>query len=682
MATCPHCASMVEAEAERCWQCEGEIPAGEPSAGELPVVDRAGDPDSAAPTLHAGSSSARAATDTMIGREILGQYVLLSKLGEGGMGEVYLADQPAIGRQVAIKVVHAHARERDQDELAERFRNEAKAAARLQSPHIVSIFNWGELDDGVLFMAMEYLDGLTLREYLQRHAPLTPEDAVDIATQICAALAEAHSSGIVHRDLKPSNIMFVERRGEQPGEMVRIAKVLDFGVAKLEGADITRSGALFGTPQYMSPEQLRSKRADGRSDLYSLGVMLYEMLAGELPFDSPTALGFVTAHLHEVPPTLSQGVPRALAEVVEHLMAKDPDERLPDADAVAVELWDALGGRPTAARRRARRRAARSSLSLALWVGLGLGVLGAGSFAGWRLWTWSGETQAALEAERREAAALRRQVDAQTAALEDARVRAHAAALDSHDAALETRVERDAVHRGAPRAGGQVDPQTRRMLGRSKSELEQTLYEVLSARRVPPSEVADVLAQLERGAPGGDNEGVREELVALILLYRRNFKVLEAGDELGARVLERAFLEMAGPLPAAERQVALARTRAEYEGDVDLDPEDRLYFERLAIAALVREQAGQDEGALAAALALGARLPGPEPEPEPEPEPWVEADAGSSKPELPDPEPDPPEPGAGSEGAEFGGQEAGAGSSPADDPVSAGDLGGLPGLED
>jgi serine/threonine protein kinase len=184
----------------------------------------------------------------MIGRDIIGQYVIRSKIGEGGMGEVYLAEQPAIGRHVAIKVLHAGMVRTSDGEGIERFRNEAKAAARLESPHIVQIFNWGELDDGTLFMAMEYLSGVTLASLLRERGQLDPELAVHITNQICSALTEAHAAGIVHRDLKPSNIMLIERAGER-----HFAKVLDFGVAKLEGADITRSGALFGTPQYMSP---------------------------------------------------------------------------------------------------------------------------------------------------------------------------------------------------------------------------------------------------------------------------------------------------------------------------------------------------------------------------------------------------------------------------------------------
>src|SRR5690606_868236 len=221
-----------------------------------------------------------------------------------------------------------------------RFRNEAKAAASLEGPHIVQIFNWGELDDGTLFMAMEYLPGRTLAQLIGERGALEPELTVTIAEQSCAALSEAHAAGIIHGDLKPSNIMLIERGlRDQP----TFIKVLDFGVAKLEGSDITRSGAMFGTPQYMSPEQLRGDSLDGRSDLYSLGVMLYEMLAGELPFSSPTAVGFVTAHLHEQPPPLPASVPRALAEVVMMLLAKQADERPTDAAAVVVELRAALG---------------------------------------------------------------------------------------------------------------------------------------------------------------------------------------------------------------------------------------------------------------------------------------------------------------------------------------------------
>ncbi|MCA9687141.1 MAG: serine/threonine protein kinase, partial [Myxococcales bacterium] len=366
------------------------------------------DTSSGAPTLLAADDdgSRTRSGKSMLGREIIGQYVIVDKLGEGGMGEVYLADQPAIGRQVAIKVVHGQTRESDHDDHVARFRNEAKAAASLESAHIVSIFNWGELEDGTLFMAMEYLPGRTLADLIRKEGPLEPFQAVTIAGQICTALSEAHGAGIIHRDLKPSNIMLLERKGEQNEGESLFAKVLDFGVAKLEGSDITRSGAMFGTPQYMSPEQLRGDAIDGRSDLYSLGIMLYEMLVGKLPFSSPTAVGFITAHLHDTPPALPKTVPKALAEVVMQLLAKSADERPPSAEAAADELWAALGGRDTRAGRRARQRGRRRALRRTVAAVIVLGVLGGGGYGGWWMWQQQQEMEAELERKRAEAVRL------------------------------------------------------------------------------------------------------------------------------------------------------------------------------------------------------------------------------------------------------------------------------------
>ena len=285
--------------------------------------------------------------DPLLGREILGQFVVRRRLGDGGMGSVYLAEQPSVGRNAAVKVLHPHlCRDR---EVASRFGLEARAAASLASPHVVSIYAHGALPDGTLFLAMEYLDGPTLKELLEREGRLSRERAIGVALQVAEALEEAHGRGIVHRDLKPANVMLV-RRGSDPD----FVKVLDFGVAKITGVDLTSTDRIVGTPAYMSPEQLRGEPLDGRSDIYSLGIVLYEMLAGRLPFRAETPAGFMHKHLTERPPRLSASVPDLaphvrLDDVLQRLLAKDRELRPANAAELSRELREALSASPVPA---------------------------------------------------------------------------------------------------------------------------------------------------------------------------------------------------------------------------------------------------------------------------------------------------------------------------------------------
>lgn len=606
MPTCPSCGAMIEAAASECLDCGVALVAHAEAVGASTV--------SGAPTVAAGFNASARVSD-LIGREIIGQYVIVDKLGEGGMGEVFLADQPAIGRQVAIKIVSPLARARDQDEQVTRFRNEAKAAASLECPHIVQIFNWGELDDGTLFMAMEYLAGSTLAQVLADHGPVEAELSVAIVTQICAALTDAHAAGIIHRDLKPSNIMLIER-----GDDRHFAKVLDFGVAKLEGSDITRSGAMFGTPQYMSPEQLRGDSLDGRSDLYSLGVMLYEMLAGNLPFASPTAIGFITAHLHDPPPPLPAAVPRALAEVVLLLLAKDPNERPADAAALTFELRAALGGRSPAARRRARLRALRRSLAATLAVV----TIAAASYGAWWAWAWRVQTEDALARERAYGAQLEEKVERTEAAIKQAREEARAAALAFRQTSEEVRAQREQVQRrgdASARRTPSLDPETRAMSDFSLAQLEAELRQTLGDRRVLPSEIATFwrdhdaqLAEVEAGEL--DEDDLREDLVATIALYRRRFELLRPGDRWALARLEREFLTMATKteLDRAQRQALLDATYDEYDQDETLLENDRSYLKRLAVAELVRDH--EPDPSKLDPTTVVEPLPSAEPEPE------------------------------------------------------------------
>ncbi|MBX7080404.1 MAG: protein kinase [Nannocystaceae bacterium] len=323
MTSCAQCRAPLPAGARNCPRCGITL-----SGAELETQPGTG--------VHMGLP----AGDAMIGRSVIDQYVVRAKLGEGGMGAVYLADQPAIGRQAVIKVIHPWL-SRDAT-IAQRFATEAKAAARLQNPHIVAIYNYGRMPDGTLFLAMEHLAGRTLAQALRAEGRLDPTRAVGIATQVCEALGHAHARGVVHRDLKPSNIMLVARdRGPD------FVKVLDFGIAKLDGGEGTAAGVMLGTPQYMSPEQLTGKPVDGRSDLYALAVVLYEMLTGRPPFSADNAMAYIHKHTTELPVPLSQAcpglrVPPALEACLVRALAKAPHQRPQTAEIFADELWSAL----------------------------------------------------------------------------------------------------------------------------------------------------------------------------------------------------------------------------------------------------------------------------------------------------------------------------------------------------
>ncbi|MEM6289986.1 MAG: serine/threonine-protein kinase [Myxococcota bacterium] len=328
MHVCPHCHTTNPPGAVQCQRC-GVTMAGlglstQPEAG-----------------AYHGQRPGTGQHDPMIGRWVLDQYVVRAKIGEGGMGAVYLAEQPGVGRNAVVKIVHPWL-SRD-PKISARFDTEARAAARLQNPHIVSIYNYGRLPDGTLFIAMEYLQGRTLEELLRAEGRLAPNRAVGIATQVCEALTEAHRRGVVHRDLTPSNLMLVARHSGPD-----FVKVLDFGVAKLHGSDVTGRGAV-GTPRYMAPEQLRDEPVDGRADVYALGLMLYEMLTGRPAFEATSPAAFMNKQLHEMPrPMLAASpdaaVPPGLEACVMRALAKQPYQRPQSADVFAEELWTSLMG--------------------------------------------------------------------------------------------------------------------------------------------------------------------------------------------------------------------------------------------------------------------------------------------------------------------------------------------------
>jgi serine/threonine protein kinase len=292
-------------------------------------------------------SSEQSSSDPYLGAT-LGQFHLLAAIGSGAMGSVYRAWQAGMERVVAIKLLRADLL--GDGELRQRFLREGRAAARLNHPNIVSVFMVGETDDGVPYLVMEHLSGETLDRVLDDDVRLPPARAAAIARQVASALAEAHAAGIVHRDLKPGNVVLLERRGS--GELV---KIFDFGIAKIDpgliGGDvgrITRDGEIFGTPNYIAPEQAQGGALDGRADLYSLGILLYRMLAGKLPFEG-NAVAVMLAHISREPPHLAQVAPDvdpALAAVVMRCLAKDPDRRFASAEAFIEALDSALAGTP------------------------------------------------------------------------------------------------------------------------------------------------------------------------------------------------------------------------------------------------------------------------------------------------------------------------------------------------
>lgn len=266
--------------------------------------------------------------------DTLGRYRIESVLGRGAMGEVYRAADPAIGRAVAIKTVRLDGALLDAsaDDLFERFRREARSAGRLKHPNIVSIYDYGE-DDGLYWLVMELVEGSTLAERIAAGGALAPAEACSIAVQACSALGVAHARGVVHRDIKPANLMIEAETG--------LVKVLDFGVARIDASELTRTGVVFGTPAYMSPEQILGRQIDHRSDLFSLGAVLYEALTGAKAFPGDH-LATVTYRIVNDAPEGFDAVPARLgdgtAAVLSRALAKDPGQRFQSAGELAEAI--------------------------------------------------------------------------------------------------------------------------------------------------------------------------------------------------------------------------------------------------------------------------------------------------------------------------------------------------------
>ncbi len=271
---------------------------------------------------------------------VSGRYRVLRKIGGGGMADVYLCEDLTLGRRVALKVLLS--RFLDDPNFVERFRREAKAAAGLNHANLVSIYDWGEVD-GTYYIVMEYVEGETLKDLVRRRGRLGGSEAVHILLQLLAALEFAHRTGIVHRDIKPQNVM-LDRDGN--------AKVTDFGIARAADSGMTEAGSILGTAQYLAPEQARGQRVDERSDLYSVGIVLYEMLTGTVPFKGDSAVTVALKHVNEMaaePAQLVPGMPYALNQIVLKAIAKDPDQRYQTAEQFARDLRSAQAGGPVAA---------------------------------------------------------------------------------------------------------------------------------------------------------------------------------------------------------------------------------------------------------------------------------------------------------------------------------------------
>ncbi len=324
MAACPQCQAPYDSSNRFCPSCG--FPVGE-------IAERSDDP--------------------LVGKSLPGGYVLLELIGVGGMGRVYRAEQKALGRTVAVKVIHPHLA--GEEGAAQRFITEARAASRLNHPNVVGVIDFGRTtgpEGGLLYLVMEFLRGRDLARVAYEEGPLAFPRVIDVLKQTLAALDEAHHIGIIHRDVKPENIVLEPMRGG--GDFV---KVVDFGLAKLRpdmltgitpgNTGITSPGIVCGTPDYMSPEQGRGDPLDPRSDIYALGVIMFQLLTGQLPFEAASPTQVVLMHLQQPPPdprrlAPERKIPDVLAEICLTALEKDRNRRYADAQALTRALEQAL----------------------------------------------------------------------------------------------------------------------------------------------------------------------------------------------------------------------------------------------------------------------------------------------------------------------------------------------------
>ncbi|MCS6885483.1 MAG: protein kinase [Acidobacteriota bacterium] len=273
------------------------------------------------------------------GLTIDGKYLLEKRIGRGGMGAVYVAKHTKFQKKLAIKVLSPDLVE--DENSYKRFVNEANTTASLKHPNIVSVSDFGQTEEGIVYLVMEYVEGVSLRDIIHREGKLTLERTLEFCRQLCDAISLAHKRGVIHRDLKPDNVMIEVINNRE------IVRVLDFGIAKLKDANqnMTKTGNVLGTPHYMSPEQCSGGELDHRSDIYALGVIIYEMLSGQVPFDGPTPVAIVVQHVTKNPPLLhevNKAIPEPVSRVVMRALEKKPENRQQSADDIVKELEAAI----------------------------------------------------------------------------------------------------------------------------------------------------------------------------------------------------------------------------------------------------------------------------------------------------------------------------------------------------
>src|SRR5688572_30491489 len=293
-------------------------------------------------------------SNPLIGALVSGRYRVQRLLGEGGMGQVYLAEHEAIEKKIALKVLRPEYSLKP--DIVARFQQEAISASRIKHPNVLDVFDFGRLDNDCFFLAMEYLEGNDLADEIVKHRMLDPLRGLRFALQVCRALAAAHGRGVVHRDLKPENVS-LQRTAD--GEV--IVKIVDFGIAQLRSNEeaaatepkrrrLTRTGMIFGTPEYMAPEQAGGRNADLRVDVYALGVIMYEMFTGAVPFTGDTFVGVLTRQLNDPPPHMVTVCPDLkispeLQAVIMTALAKQPEQRHQSMSAFSQAILDTPEGR-------------------------------------------------------------------------------------------------------------------------------------------------------------------------------------------------------------------------------------------------------------------------------------------------------------------------------------------------